>query len=85
VAELQRCLVKFDLARLFANSFLIAGVGVILRLTVSSAAAFSLSRLKPAGGRLIIMGSCSRDGSRNRLFVPLYVTIAIFPSFMPTY
>ena len=71
---------KFDLARLFANSFLISGVGVLFRLAVSAAAAFSLSRLKPSGGRIIIMGFLfTLMVPSIAYFVPLYVTIGDIP------
>ncbi len=76
----QQAWTRFDMARLFGNSLQIVGVGVILRLTVSAAAAFSLSRLKPFGGRVIMLGfllTLMIPGIAY--FVPLYTTIANLP------
>lgn len=47
---------RFTMARLLTNSFIIVGGGVVLQLVISSLAAYSLSQLKPAGARLIMMG-----------------------------
>ncbi|MEP7293352.1 MAG: carbohydrate ABC transporter permease [Chloroflexota bacterium] len=72
----QQAWTRFDMGRLFGNSFQIVGVGVILRLGVSAAAAFSLSRLKPAGGRIVMLGfllTLMIPGIA--FFVPLYTTI----------
>lgn len=44
---------RFNMPRMFANSAIAAGGGVIGQILVSSLAAYSLSRLKPAGQRLI--------------------------------
>ncbi len=71
---------RFDMARLFGNSFLIVGVGVFLRLVVSALAAFSLSRLKPVGGRIIMCGFLlTLTTPFIAYFVPLYMTIANIP------
>ncbi len=43
---------QFNMSRLFGNSLVIVGVGVLLRILVSASAAFSLSKLKPTGGRI---------------------------------
>jgi multiple sugar transport system permease protein len=70
----------FDMPRLFGNSFVISGVGVVLRLLVSSAAAFSLSKLKPIGGRYITLGFLlTLMIPSMAYFVPLYTTIARLP------
>ncbi|MBE2268644.1 MAG: carbohydrate ABC transporter permease, partial [Anaerolinea sp.] len=70
----------FEMPRLFGNSFIIAGVGVLLRLTVSSAAAFSLSKLKPIGAKFITLGfMLTLMIPSMAYFVPLYTTIARLP------
>ncbi len=70
----------FDMSRLFGNSILITGVSVILRLTISAAAAFSLSKLKPFGGRIITLGFLLTLMIPSiAYFVPLYTTIARLP------
>ncbi len=70
----------FEMPRLFGNSFVIVGVGVVLRLLVSSAAAFSLSKLKPFGGRVISLGfMLTLLIPSIAYFVPLYTTIAKLP------
>ncbi len=70
----------FEMPRLFGNSFIISGVGVLLRLTVSSAAAFSLSKLKPFGGKYITLGFLlTLMIPSMAYFVPLYTTIARLP------
>lgn len=76
----QEAWTRFEMARLFGNSFLISGVGVVLRLLVSAAAAFSLSKLKPIGGRFIILGFLlTLMVPSMAYFVPLYTTIAKLP------
>ena len=71
---------RFDMMRLFGNSFLLVGVGVFLRVVVSAAAAFSLSKLKPVGGRIIIFGFLLTLMIPSiAYFVPLYITIAKLP------
>ena len=70
----------FEMPRLFGNSFIISGVGVILRLAVSTAAAFSLSKLKPFGGKYITLGfMLTLMIPSMAYFVPLYTTIARLP------
>ena len=44
---------RFKIGRLFINTAIAAGGGVLAQLTVSSLAAYSLSRLKPIGKNLI--------------------------------
>jgi multiple sugar transport system permease protein len=71
---------RFDMARLFGNSLMIVGVGVFFRLSVSAAAAFSLSKLKPAGGRIIIVGFLlTLMIPPIAYFVPLFLTISKLP------
>lgn len=67
---------RFDMPRLMANSFIIVGGSVILQLVVSAAAAYSLSQLKPAGGRLLMMGFLITLMVPSIAYiVPLYVII----------
>ncbi|MCA9910575.1 MAG: carbohydrate ABC transporter permease [Anaerolineae bacterium] len=71
---------QFNMPRLFANSFVIVGVGVIFRLIVSSAAAFSLSKLKPIGGRIITLGFLATlMVPFIAYFVPLFKTLNDVP------
>lgn len=71
---------QFNMPRLFANSFIIVGVGVILRLIVSSSAAFSLSKLKPIGGRIITLGFLTTlMVPFIAYFVPLFKTLNDVP------
>ncbi|MCA9882697.1 MAG: carbohydrate ABC transporter permease [Anaerolineae bacterium] len=71
---------RFDMARLFGNSFVIVGVGVFLRLTISAAAAFSLSKLKPIAGQFITYGFLlTLMIPPIAYFVPLYMTISKLP------
>ncbi|MCC6801675.1 MAG: carbohydrate ABC transporter permease [Anaerolineae bacterium] len=70
----------FNMARLFGNSFVIVGVGVVFRLLVSAAAAFALSKLKPVGGRFITIGFLiTLMVPSMAYFVPLYRTISDIP------
>jgi multiple sugar transport system permease protein len=72
----------FEMPRLFGNSFVIVSVGVVLRLFVSAAAAFSLSKLKPIGGRFISLGfMLTLMIPWIAYFVPLYTIIAKVPIF----
>jgi multiple sugar transport system permease protein len=67
---------RFDMPRLLGNSFLIVGGSVLLQLVVSSMAAYSLSHLKPIGGRFIMMGFLITLMVPGMAYiVPLYVTI----------
>ena len=71
---------RFELPRLFMNSLFISGVAVVFRLTVSAAAAFSLSWLKPFGGKYIVIGFLfTLMVPGIAYFVPLYVTIGNLP------
>jgi multiple sugar transport system permease protein len=71
---------KFNMPRLFGNSFVLVTVGVILRLLVSAGAAYSLSQLKPLGGRYIATGfMLTLMVPGIAYFVPLYVTIGDLP------
>jgi multiple sugar transport system permease protein len=71
---------KFNMPRLFGNSFVLVTVGVVLRLIVSAGAAYSLSQLKPLGGRYIATGfMLTLMVPGIAYFVPLYVTIGDLP------
>ena len=71
---------QFNMPRLFMNSFIIVGIGVFLRILVSAAAAYSLSKLKPIGGRIIIIGFLTTlMVPFMAYFVPLYKTISNVP------
>ncbi|MBC7870616.1 MAG: carbohydrate ABC transporter permease [Chitinophagaceae bacterium] len=76
----RRAWALFDMTRMFANSFVIVCGGVLLRIIVSSAAAFSLSKLKPIGGRFITLGFLITLMIPSiAYFVPLYTTVADIP------
>lgn len=67
---------RFDMPRLLGNSFAVVGGSVLLQLVVSSLAAYSLSQLKPIGGRYIMMGFLVTLMIPGIAYVvPLYVTI----------
>ncbi len=71
---------SFEMIDLFSNSFVIVSVGVILRITISSLAAFALSRLKPIGGRFIMMGFFITLMIPGIAYlVPLFVTLKKLP------
>ncbi|QPC83324.1 carbohydrate ABC transporter permease [Phototrophicus methaneseepsis] len=71
---------QFDMVRMFKNSLVIVSVGVVLRLVVSGAAAYSLSILKPIGGRFLTVGFLlTLMVPSIAYFVPLYTTIADMP------
>lgn len=72
--------VRFDMARLFGNSLLLVGVGVIFRILVSATAAYSLSKLNPVFGRFIMLGFLlTLMIPPIAYFVPLYLTISNLP------
>lgn len=47
---------RFRLAHLLKNSFIVVGGSVAFRVIISALAAYSLSQLKPKGGKYIMMG-----------------------------
>lgn len=72
--------VRFDMPRLLANSLFVVGGGVVLQLVVSTAAAYSLSQLKPIGGRYIMMGFLVTLMIPGIAYiVPLYLTLQDVP------
>lgn len=71
---------SFEMIELFGNSFVIVSMGVVLRITVSGLAAFALSRLRPVGGRLIMMGMLlTLMIPQIAYLVPLFVTLRDVP------
>lgn len=71
---------SFEMIDLFYNSFVIVSVGVLLRITISSLAAFALSRLKPIGGSIVMMGFFLTLMIPGIAYlVPLFVTLKDVP------
>lgn len=67
----------FRLPALFGNTFTLVIGGLIVQLTVSALAAYSLSRLKPIGGRIILLGFLvTLMIPAIAYIIPLYVTAA---------
>ena len=67
---------RFNMPRLLGNSFVIVGGSVLLQIVISAAAAYSLSQLKPMGGRIIMMGFLITLMIPGIAYiVPLYVTL----------
>jgi multiple sugar transport system permease protein len=74
--------VSFDMLRLMGNSFVIVIGSIIFQLFVSTTAAYSLSHLKPVGGRFIMMGFLITLMVPGIAYlVPLYVTIRDLSAF----
>jgi multiple sugar transport system permease protein len=66
---------KFDFIWLFQNTFLIVTLSVFIQIGISTITAYSLSRLKPVGGRFIMMGFLVTLMIPGIAYlVPLYVT-----------
>lgn len=71
---------RFNLPRLLGNSFAIVTGSVLLQLLVSALAAYSLSQLKPKGGRYIMMGFLITLMVPGIAYiVPLYLIIRDLP------
>ncbi len=67
----------FDLPRFFGNTLLVVGGGIFSQIAVSTLAAYSLSRLKPVGGRFVLMGFLMTLMIPSMAYlIPLYVTTA---------
>lgn len=72
--------VRFRMLHLFRNSFAIVSVGVFLQLAISILAAFSLSRLKPIGGSIIMLAFLlTLMIPPIAYLVPLFVTLSDVP------
>lgn len=66
---------RFDFIRLFQNTFLLVTVAVFIQIAISTLAAYSLSRLKPKGGNIIMIGFLITLMIPGIAYlVPLYVT-----------
>jgi len=71
---------KFKFVNLFQNSLFIVVCGIICQLTVTTLAAYSLARLKPAGGRFIMWGFLVTLMIPSIAYlIPLYTTIVKVP------
>jgi multiple sugar transport system permease protein len=71
---------RFEIPRLLGNSLVLVGGSVLFRITVSAAAAYSLSHLKPIGGRFVMMGFLLTLMIPGIAYiVPLYLTIRTVP------
>lgn len=71
---------RFEIPRLLGNSFFLVGGSVLFRVLVSAAAAYSLSHLKPKGGRIVMMGFLLTLMIPGIAYiVPLYLTIRTVP------
>lgn len=76
----QEAWTNFQMVHLFYNSFVIVSVGVFLRIVVSAMAAYALSRLKPFGGRLIMIAFFITLMIPGIAYlVPLFVTLKDIP------
>lgn len=67
---------RFGMLKLFKNTLIIIVGGMISQIGISTLAAYSLSRLKPVGGRFVLMGfllTLMIPGMAY--FIPLYVNI----------
>ncbi len=71
---------RFDFNRLFLNSIIVVTGGLAFQLTVTTLAAYSLARLKPIGGRIILFGFLiTLMIPAIAYLVPLYTTIVDIP------
>jgi multiple sugar transport system permease protein len=67
----------FSLPRLFGNTLILVAGGLVSQLGVSMLAAYSLSRLKPIGGRYLMLGFLVTLMIPSIAYIiPLYVTAA---------
>ena len=81
---------RFNILSLFKNSIVIVSVAVGLQMIISILAAYSLSRLKPIGGSIIMNGFLlTLMIPAIAYLVPLYVTLSDVPiihhSFLDSY
>jgi multiple sugar transport system permease protein len=71
---------KYSLLGQFKNSFIIVSGGLVCQLTVSTLAAYSLARLKPIGGRIVMAGFLVTLMIPSIAYiVPLYTTLVNLP------
>lgn len=70
----------YHILDLFRNSFVVVTGGLVFRLGVSTLAAYSLARLKPIGGRVIMIGFLlTLMIPQIAYIVPLYTTLVKLP------
>ena len=71
---------EFRMAKLFKNSMVIVTGSVVLQMIISCLAAYSLSNLKPIGGRVVMFGFLlTLMVPAIAYFVPLFVTLGNLP------
>ena len=71
---------KFSFLTYFKNSFIVVGGGLVCQLTVTTLAAYSLARLNPLGGRLILGGfMITLMVPSIAYLIPLYTTLVKLP------
>lgn len=71
---------RFNMPRMFLNTFIVAGGGVFWQLVISSLAAYFLSRLKPIGTNIVmVLILITMTIPRIAYIVPLYITLAKLP------
>jgi len=71
---------RFDMIGMFKNTFYVAAGVVVGRLLVSSLAAYSISRLKPVGKRVIlILVMVTLAIPMMAYLIPLYITLTNLP------
>ncbi|MFW5696884.1 MAG: carbohydrate ABC transporter permease, partial [Phototrophicaceae bacterium] len=71
----QRAWERFDIVQLLRNTFTIVIGSVAMQIGISTLAAYSLSRLRPVGGRFIMLGFLLTLMIPSIAYlVPLYVT-----------
>jgi multiple sugar transport system permease protein len=71
---------KYNFLKYFENSFVVVGGGLICQLTVTTLAAYSLARLKPFLGRLILGGFMVTLMIPGIAYlIPLYTTLVKLP------
>jgi multiple sugar transport system permease protein len=71
---------KFSFLTYFKNSFIVVGGGLVCQLTVTTLAAYSLARLNPLGGRLILGGFMITLMIPSIAYlIPLYTTLVKLP------
>lgn len=73
---------RFNMLRMFRNSFIIAIGGVAGQLLVASLAAYSLARLKPVGRKIVLfLFLITLTIPGIAYLIPLYMTIVDLPIF----
>jgi len=71
---------KYQFIRLFKNSFVLVIGGLICQLSVTTLAAYSLARLKPIGGKIVLGGFLITLMIPSIAYlIPLYTTIQNVP------